>query len=52
MDNTRKQEIMRLTNTIIEYLLECNDEDFVDDVLTAISSADCFTDEDIDNCVY
>lgn len=44
-----KEEIMKLTNTLIEYLLCCDDEEFVALIISSIDIGLMFDEETITN---
>lgn len=44
-----KQEIMRMANNIIEALRKCEDGEFVDEVIAAISFGESFYESEIED---
>lgn len=45
-----KQDVMRTVNEIIEILMWCDDEEFVESITSAIVNGDSFTEEEIEEC--
>jgi len=48
MELKTKQDVMRAVNEIIEILMWCDDEYFVEVVTSAIVNGDSFTDKEIE----
>ena len=46
-----KQDIMRTANEIIETLIWCDDEEFLDRIISAIVNGECFTEEEIEEWI-
>ena len=44
----KKSEIMKMANNLIDALYYCNDEEFVDRVIGAVSYAETFDDDEIE----